>query len=151
MFDLVPFRNRRRGEVEEGKGDPFNSLVNEFFSDAFNAIDTKSFKTDVKETDENYIIESELPGLSKEDINIEITDNYLTISAQNEEKFEEEKENYIRRERRTGSFQRVFQIDNVKEDEIDAKYENGILEVTLLKKKNILLKRKQLISNKLHK
>jgi len=142
MFDLVPFRNRRRGEVEEGKGDPFNSLVNEFFSDAFNAIDTKSFKTDVKETDENYIIESELPGLSKEDINIEITDNYLTISAQNEEKFEEEKENYIRRERRTGSFQRVFQIDNVKEDEIDAKYENGILEVTLSKKEKQTRKKK---------
>ncbi|HKL74847.1 MAG TPA: Hsp20/alpha crystallin family protein [Halanaerobiales bacterium] len=142
MFDLVPFRNRRRGEVEEGKGDPFNSLVNEFFSDAFNAIDTKSFKTDVKETDENYIIESELPGLSKEDINIEITDNYLTISAQNEEKFEEEKENYIRRERRTGSFQRVFQIDNVKEDEIDAKYENGILEVTLPKKEKQTPKKK---------
>jgi len=142
MFDLVPFRNRRRGEVEEGKGDPFNSLVNEFFSDAFNAIDTKSFKTDVKETDENYIIESELPGLSKEDINIEITDNYLTISAQNEEKFEEEKENYIRRERRTGSFQRVFQIDNVKEDEINAKYENGILEVTLPKKEKQTPKKK---------
>ena len=134
MFDLVPFRNRRRGEVEEREEDPFNSLVNEFFSDAFNALDTRSFKTDVKETDEEYIIESELPGLEKDDINIEITDDYLTISAQNEEEFEDENENYIRRERRTGSFQRVFQIDNVKEEEIDAKYENGILEVVLPKK-----------------
>ncbi|MGM0436947.1 MAG: Hsp20/alpha crystallin family protein [Bacillota bacterium] len=142
MFDLVPFRNRRRGEVEEREEDPFNSLVNEFFSDAFNALDTKSFKTDVKETDENYIIESELPGLSKDDINIEITDDYLTISAQNEEKIEEENENYIRRERRTGSFQRVFQIDNVKEEEIDAKYENGILEVTLPKKEKKTPKKK---------
>lgn len=142
MFDLVPFRNRRRGEVEEREEDSFNSLVNEFFSDAFNALDTKSFKTDVKETDENYIIESELPGLSKDDINIEITDDYLTISAQNEEKIEEENENYIRRERRTGSFQRVFQIDNVKEEEIDAKYENGILEVTLPKKEKKTPKKK---------
>ena len=142
MFDLVPFRNRRRGEVEEREGDPFNSLVNEFFSDAFNALDTRSFKTDVKETDDEYIIESELPGLEKDDINIEITDNYLTISAHNEEKIEEENENYIRRERRTGSFQRVFQIDNVKEDEIDAKYENGILMVTLPKKEKSAPKKK---------
>ena len=142
MFDLVPFRNRRRGEVEEREGDPFNSLVNEFFSDAFNAIDTRSFKTDVKENDDEYVIESELPGLEKDDINIEITDNYLTISAHNEEKIEEENENYIRRERRTGSFQRVFQIDNVKEDEIDAKYENGILMVTLPKKEKSAPKKK---------
>ena len=142
MFDLVPFRNRRRGEVEEREGDPFNSLVNEFFSDAFNAIDTRSFKTDVKENDDEYVIESELPGLEKDDINIEITDNYLTISAHNEEKVEEENENYIRRERRTGSFQRVFQIDNVKEDEIDAEYENGILKVTLPKKEKTTPKKR---------
>ena len=142
MFDLVPFRNRRRGEVEEREGDPFNSLVNEFFSDAFNAIDTRSFKTDVKENDDEYVIESELPGLEKDDINIEITDNYLTISAHNEEKVEEENENYIRRERRTGSFQRVFQIDNVKEDEIDAEYENGILKVILPKKEKTTPKKR---------
>ncbi|MGM0411500.1 MAG: Hsp20/alpha crystallin family protein [Bacillota bacterium] len=133
MFDLVPFRNRRRGELEESK-DPFNDLVNDFFSDAFNVIDSKSFKTDVKETDEEYIIESELPGLNKEDINIEMTDDYLTISAQNEEKVEDEGENYIRRERRTGSYQRVFRIDNVKDDEIKANYDNGILTLTLPKK-----------------
>ena len=134
MFDLVPFRNRNRREVEKRRDDPFNALVNDFFSDAFNMIDTKSFKTDVKETDEEYIIESELPGLEKDDINIEIIDDYLTISAQNEDKIEEENENYIRRERRTGSFQRVFHIENVKDDEIDASYENGILEVVLPKK-----------------
>ncbi len=133
MFDLVPFRNRRRGEVEESK-DPFNNLVNDFFSDAFNMIDTKSFKTDVKETDDEYIIESELPGLNKEDIDIEMTDDYLTISAQNEEKFEDEGENYIRQERRTGSYQRVFRIDNVKDEEIKANYDNGILTLTLPKK-----------------
>ncbi|MFW6026502.1 MAG: Hsp20/alpha crystallin family protein [Candidatus Woesearchaeota archaeon] len=133
MFDLVPFRNRRRGELEESK-DPFNDLVNDFFSDAFNVIDSKSFKTDVRETDEEYIIESELPGLNKENINIEMTDDYLTISAQNEEEVEDEGENYIRRERRTGSYQRVFRIDNVKDDEIKANYDNGILTLTLPKK-----------------
>lgn len=134
MFDLVPFRNRSRGEVEERRNDPFNEMINDFFSDAFNMIDTKSFKSDVRENEDEYIIESELPGLEKEDINIELTDNYLTISAKNEEKFEEEEENYIRRERRTGSFQRCFYIKNVKDDEIDASYENGILEVKLPKK-----------------
>ncbi|MFW6266401.1 MAG: Hsp20/alpha crystallin family protein [Halanaerobiales bacterium] len=131
MFDLVPFRNRRRGDLEER--DPFNDLVSDFFSDAFNMFDTTSFKTDVRETDEEYIIEAELPGLDRDDINVALDDNYLTISATNKEEVEDEGENYIRRERRTGSYQRRFYCENVKEDEVEAEYNNGILKVTLPK------------------
>ncbi|MFW5788285.1 MAG: Hsp20/alpha crystallin family protein [Halanaerobiales bacterium] len=131
MFNLVPFRNRRRNQVSE-REDPFYSLVSDFFSDVMDVADL-GFKTDIKEDENNYYIEAELPGLSKEDIKIEIDDDNLIISATNEKIEEEEKENYLRRERRSGTYQRSFRLDNVNEDGIEAEYEDGILNVVLPK------------------
>ena len=71
--------------------------------------------------------------MSKENINIEVDENYMTITAVNDEIIEEEKNNYIRKERRSGRFQRSFNVSDVNVDEIEAKYENGILEVRLPK------------------
>ncbi len=131
MFDLMPFRRRRRGELED-KDNAFDSLVSDFFSDMLDVADL-GFKTDIREDKDNYYIEAELPGLSKEDINIELDNDSLIISATNEDVHEEEEENYLRRERRTGTYQRAFTIDNVKEDKISAEYEDGILKVQLPK------------------
>jgi len=139
MFNMVPFR-RRGGEVDEWE-DPFNSLVSDFFTDVMDLADV-GFKTDIKEDEENYYIEAELPGLSKEDINIEINNDSLVISATNEQKKEEKNENYIRRERRTGTYQRAFGLDNIKEDEIEAEYNDGILKVVLPKKETGQTKRR---------
>lgn len=130
MFDLVPFR-RRRGEVSESE-DPFESMVSDFFSDVMDVADL-GFKTDIKEDEENYYIESELPGLDRDDIQVEIDDNTLIISATNEEEVEKEETNYIRRERRSGTYQRTFRLDNVNEDNIEAEYNDGILNITLPK------------------
>ena len=132
MFDLVPFRRRGRGNKLDETEDTFDSLVSDFFSDMLDVADI-GFKTDIREDEDNYYIEAELPGLNKDDINIKLEEDNLVISATNEEVQEEEDENYIRRERRTGTYQRAFRIDNVKEDEITAEYEDGILEVTLPK------------------
>lgn len=131
MFDLIPFR-RRNGNRLARYEDPFNYLWSSFYD--LMDMGSFGFKTDVKETENEYILQAELPGMRKEDINIEIQDNYLTISAKNDEIIEEEKENYIRKERRTGSYCRAFNIENVKEDEIKASYKDGILEVRLPKK-----------------
>ncbi|MFP4016417.1 MAG: Hsp20/alpha crystallin family protein [Halanaerobiales bacterium] len=128
MFDLVPFNRKNRGLMDR-----------DFFSDFFNSFgelqetDLNRFKVDIKENEEEYMIQAELPGVNKDNIDIEINDNYMTISATNEEVIEEEKDNYIRKERRTGKFQRCFNIKNVNTEEIDAKYEDGILEVILPK------------------
>lgn len=132
MFDLVPFRNRRRNRVAE-REDPFYSLVSDFFSDVMDVADL-GFKTDIREDKENYYIEAELPGLSKDDIQIEIDNDNLIISATNEKVEEEKEENYIRRERRSGTYQRSFRLDNVNENEIEAEYNDGILNVVLPKK-----------------
>lgn len=131
MFNLVPFQRRNRGLAD----------LEDFFDDFFNNFDRfgltntgiNAFRTDIKETENEYIVLAELPGVNKENINIEVDENYMTITAVNDEIIEEEKNNYIRKERRSGRFQRSFNISDVKADEIRAKYENGILEIVLPK------------------
>ena len=130
----MPFRNRNR-ESREGNL-PSDELFNTFRSnllDDFMDLTRSGFKTDIKENDENFIIEAELPGLEKDDITLEIEDDRMTISVQEENEIEEETEDYIRKERRTGNYQRSFRINNVNEDAIEAEYNNGILKVTLPK------------------
>jgi HSP20 family protein len=130
MFELIPFR-RRNGKVES-REDPFNYLWSNFFD--MNDMGSIGFKTDVKETENEYILQAELPGMNRDNIKLEIEDNYLTISASNDEVVEEERDNYIRKERRSGSYRRSFNIENIKDNEIKANYREGILEVLLPKK-----------------
>ncbi len=92
-------------------------------------------KVDIYETDSSYVLNAELPGLTKEDISIDINDSTLTLKG--ERKFEEkvEKDNYVRVERSYGSFSRSFVLsDDVAPDGITANYKEGVLEVTLPKK-----------------
>ncbi|OEG61979.1 Hsp20/alpha crystallin family protein [Halanaerobium congolense] len=132
MFDLVPFRNRSRRDVAEREEDPFNSLVSGFFGDVMDFAG-RSFRVDIKESDDEYTIEAEMPGMKREDIKLELNDDYLTISAEHQEEKEEKKENYIRRERRQGKYTRSFYLENVDQDEIKAEYDEGILKVHLPK------------------
>ena len=87
-------------------------------------------KTDVKETDQGYEVAIDLPGFKKDEIKLELDDGYLTISAEKGlDKDEKDKENrYIRRERYAGSMSRSFYVgESLTEQDIHAKYENGIL------------------------
>ena len=117
------------------------SGVNTLFDDLFNA-PFRSIKplnkivTDVRETDKEYCLEMELPGIEKENIDINLKEGTLTISVNKEHNVDEkdEKTGYIRRERRFGSFSRSFYVGNdVKEDEILASLKNGVLNVTIPK------------------
>ena len=87
-------------------------------------------KTDVKETDQGYEVAIDLPGFKKDEIKLELNDGYLTISAEKGlDKDEKDTENrYIRRERYAGSMSRSFYVgESLTEQDIHAKYENGIL------------------------
>ena len=87
-------------------------------------------KTDVKETDQGYEVAIDLPGFKKDEIKLELNDGYLTISAEKGlDKDEKDKENrYIRSERYAGSMSRSFYVgESLTEQDIHAKYENGIL------------------------
>lgn len=140
MFDLIPRRRNENKMVERGE-DPFDALWNSFFNNVRDRSEI-GFRTDVKEKEDKYIIDAELPGMNKDDIKVEMEDNYLTITANNENYEEEEKEGYIRKERRRGSYCRSFYIENIKEDEVEAEYNDGILEIKLPKKEETVTKKK---------
>ena len=90
-------------------------------------------RTDIKETDDAYEMEVELPGLDKKDIHIDLKDGYLNISASKSEKAEgDKKHNYIHRER-SFSCQRSYYVGDIRKEDIKAKYENGILNVSIPK------------------
>lgn len=91
-------------------------------------------RTDIKETDKEYVIHMETPGLKKEKVKINVVENILSIEAENEEEKSEEAEQYISKEIRRSSFKRSFTLpENVKDEQINAKMDNGILEVTIPK------------------
>ena len=98
---------------------------------------TSLMKTDVKETDNSYELDMDMPGFDKGDIKAELKNGYLTISASSH-KNNDEKDNdgrYIRRERYSGSCSRSFYVGgDVKQEDIKAKFENGILQLSIPKK-----------------
>ena len=113
-----------------------------FFEDPFDnyayAMNTSNLmKTDVKDTDQGYEITMNLPGVKKEDVKAELKDGYLTISASTNSNKDEKDGNgrYIRRERYSGSCSRSFYVgEDVTQDEIKAKFENGALTLLVPKK-----------------
>lgn len=87
-------------------------------------------KTDVKETEEGYLVAVEMPGFDKSEISVELDKGYLTITASKDLNQDEQDENgkYIRRERYAGTMQRSFYVgESVQQEDIKAKYENGVL------------------------
>ena len=93
-------------------------------------------KTDVKETDTGYEVDVDLPGFKKEEIHLELENGYLTISTEKSlENKEEKKGRVLRQERYSGTMSRSFYVgENVTEEEIKARYENGVLSLTVPKK-----------------
>lgn len=107
-----------------------------FFTDFFKGQDAAVMKTDIREQEGNYLLGIELPGYDKADIKVEIKDGYLTVIAEKNEENEEkdEKGNYIRRERYSGSCKRTFYVgENVKEEDIKASFKDGVLNLSVPK------------------
>lgn len=112
-------------------------LFEEFFKDDFFTKKSQSLmKSDIKETDNNYVIETDLPGYSKENITIDLKNGYLEISAKVESIDEsKDKEKYIHKERFYGECSRNFYVgEDIKEEDISAEFKNGILKITIPKK-----------------
>lgn len=98
---------------------------------------------DVIETDDQIIIKTDLPGVKKEDINIELTENTISISAVFEEEIEVKEANFVKKERKYGEARREMRLpEKIKVEEAKAKFENGVLTVELpkveVKKKQVL-------------
>ena len=142
MFELTPFVRRNHNAAIYNPFKELEDLERSFFGR--NAI--ADFKTDITEREKDYVLEAELPGFKKEDINIDIDNNYLTISAERkvENEKKDDKGNLIRCERSYGSFSRSFDITGIQQENITAEYENGVLTLTMPKKEEALPKTRRL-------
>lgn len=112
-------------------------LFDDFFKDDFRPKkENHLMKTDIKEKEDKYVIEMDLPGYEKENINIELDNGYLVISADTfKEENESEEEKYVHKERFYGHCSRSFYLgDDIKEEDIEAEFKNGILKVDVPKK-----------------
>ena len=133
-FDLISRGDNEQLGFFDGWFDDFMPMFLRKEMKEFNSI----MKTDIKETDSNYVLEVDLPGFDKKDINMQLDNRYLSITARREHKSEEgqdKKGNFIRRERSFGQFSRSFYVGDIQEEDIDAKLENGILTIKLPKDK----------------
>jgi len=130
---------RRRGDVF-GELTRMQEEMNRFFDDFFGeqrrglAEGAWLPAVDVSETDSELVVRAELPGMSHEDIEINVQDNILTLKGEKKQEKKEEKENFHRLERSYGSFSRSFSLPaGVKADDIKATFKDGILQVTMPK------------------
>ena len=105
-------------------------------------------KTDVRETEAGYEVDIDLPGFKKDEINVELNNGYLSISAAKGLDKEEKKEGkYIRKERYAGSMSRSFYVgDAIKQEDVKAKYEDGILRLSVPKKEAKAVENKKYIA-----
>lgn len=110
--------------------------TNDFFNDTFwNRTMQEQPALNIKETEDDFEIELAAPGLSKKDFDISIEDGYLNICAEKEETKEEKEKNYTRKEFSYNSFKRSLLLpDSVKDEEVKATYENGLLQLKIAKK-----------------
>ena len=128
MFGMIPFDRR-----EDNLFDIFDNFQKKFFDNTNASL--PAFRTDIRDQGDKFLLEAELPGFNKEDISLELKDGILTIKAEHKENNDQtdDKGQYLRRERRYGSFARSFDVSGIDETNISAAYNNGILELTLPK------------------
>ena len=128
MF-LTPYRRNEINTFNPYKA--MDELERRFFGSE--SID--EFKTDIREEDGNVILEADLPGFKKEDVHVDLDDNFMTISAERHSDYEQKDKqgNYIRCERSYGNFSRSFDITGIDREQIKASFENGVLTLTMPK------------------
>ena len=143
MFELRPYSRKNNSLYNPFR--EMDELEKQFFGSPFEFFDNgvmDAFKTDIKDEGDRYELEAVLPGFDKKDIKLDVNGHVLTVSAERHSEHEEKdkKGKYVRCERSYGSYSRQFDLSGVKADEIKAKYENGVLKLTMPKKTETLPK-----------
>ena len=130
MYKMIPYR---RAHLSPMMPSLFNDpMMREFFNDSSNL---PTMNVDVHEEENEYVLEADLPGIDKKDINLEVKDGVLTISADVNNEKKEEKKNYVYSERRCGHVERSFNLEGIDVSGVKADYQNGVLMVLLPKQK----------------
>lgn len=116
--------------------DPIREMERTFFGRPLGGFFTENglspYPTDIADMGDHYLLRTDLPGFTKEEIRLEVQEELLTISAEHTDSGEET--NYIRRERRCSRYTRSFRLQEIDTENIRAKYENGVLTLTLPKR-----------------
>ncbi len=129
---MIPYSSRNGASLMD--------LFDEFERSVFgeNGRRTPIFSTDIKDEGDHYLLQAELPGFQKEDIDLDVKDGILTISAQHQETNDQNNGSYVCKERRFGSFSRSFNLEGIQEEGITASYQNGVLELAMPKRQQVL-------------
>jgi len=132
MFDLTTYRPKNN----------LMTLFDDFFNDDFFFPTTKSnthlIKTDIIEEDDKFIVKADMPGLKKDDVDINIKDNILSIKAERKDESVDEKKNFIKKEIFVGKVERTFSLpNNIESDKISAEMIDGQLLISIPKSEKI--------------
>ena len=141
MFDLKPYEHKN----QVSSYNPFRDIdafERNFFSNPFGFFGSNmlaEFKTDITDNGNEYLLEADLPGFKKEDIKLDISGDVLTVQAERHSEHEDKdkKNKYVRCERSYGLYSRQFDVSEIDTENIKAKYENGVLKLTLPKKSEV--------------
>jgi HSP20 family protein len=133
MFGMIPFERH-----DNNFFDAFDEFEKKFLGQTNASI--PAFRTDIRDQGDKFLLEAELPGFQKEDLSLDLKDNILTIKAEHKESNDQQNDQgeYIRRERRYGSFARSFDVTGIDESAISASYESGVLKLVLPKQSPVL-------------
>lgn len=135
MGGLIPF-NKNRFNLKTNSFEDFYNMLDDFFNDTRTMgknLFNDTFKIDVRETEKQYLIEAELPGIKKEEVNLDLNDNKLSIAIIREENIDQQKKGYIHKERKVSSMQRSIYLQDAKAEGASASLEDGILKIEILK------------------
>ncbi|MGI2299980.1 Hsp20/alpha crystallin family protein [Candidatus Cardinium hertigii] len=146
LNNLPSFRYKNQPSISETGRE--TDLIERIFSDFYSLIPDFSSKIknivpriDVSESNSNYYIEAELPGIKLKDIDVQVNGNVLSIRAKQESNTEKKDKNYYIQERHTGSLQRSISLPNSADiEQINAKLQDGILRLTIPKKEQAVTK-----------
>ena len=137
MAGLIPFNWRNNKLANQNAGfENFYNMLDDFFSDSMmpsRNLLRDTFKIDIEETEKEYLVTAELPGVKKEEIDLGIDGDNLCISVNRIEEVANENTNFIHRERRSSSMSRRIVLANANLSEIKAKLDEGLLTVTIPK------------------
>lgn len=133
MFEIIPMTHFNR--VMRSPFADFDNLARAFFDEPFFSAkaEIRPFRTDIKKTEDGFVLEADLPGFDKNDISVGIDGDVLTIRAQrhSESEDKDKKDSFVRIERSFGTYERSFDVSGIDTENVGAKYENGVLKLVM--------------------
>ena len=133
MSGLIPFN--KNNNLSETGFENFYNMLDDFFNDSFpkRNLQFDTFKLDIQEEDKQYVVEAELPGIKKEEIDLSLNEGKLTISVEHNENSEDKGKKYIHKERRFSSMKRTIILKDANPDQISARLDEGLLRIIITK------------------